>query len=125
MISTDAPDANTAKSFTFLYQTDVNAKVFGFGNARRDTGFTNLTVTFAGMPVQLFDGENRSFRFTLPTFTAKADKTFALTFSFASATKFNEIDFDIETAVVPVPAAGGLLLLALGGIAALRRRKAV
>ena len=86
--------------------------------------FKNLTMSWldAGNAVLSTINLARGETLLATVFTAP-NLTQSLVFSWTGSKNGAGFDVEVAAAVVPVPAAGFLLLGALGGIAALRRRK--
>lgn len=128
----------------FMVDEAGNTLTFSFEN----TSASTASVTFFGWSVQqnlaaFTDGVQLSFgpysdsvaegeSFGDNTnFLIGAGDTATLTITYGSVFdlgngedgNFANIDFTVRAAVVPIPAAGLLLLTALGGVAVLRRRK--
>ncbi|GGE29744.1 hypothetical protein GCM10011360_17270 [Primorskyibacter flagellatus] len=82
-----------------------------FGVGATDTGFTTVNS----------NGSTGNATGTLPTFVTSND--FSLNFFADGTAKTVIMGYTFTVSAVPVPAAGALLLGAMGGLAALGRRK--
>ena len=120
------PVSKGAGSWSVMFEADndpVNAEASATIGRIALGQFTGLTMTWLGAMNQVLSsisiaqgGNFLSTVFTVP------DLSQTLVFNWTGAKK--GAGFDVEVAAnVPVPAAGFLLVGALGGIAALRRRK--
>ena len=129
-------DGSTGAGGTFATtQVFKNGKfniLFQFsGSNRIDSPFDDLEVNFGGIVASVNKAYNavgnQGDFFAL--FTGIIVGNAGTTLSFRDLGKDNQgiilKNVVVEMSPVPVPAAGGLLVLALGGLAALRRRKAL
>jgi hypothetical protein len=98
-----------------------------FDYGRNGSGTETLTFGFGGSSFTLvIDGTNslsNAFTTFTLTFTALTTGTSTLFFEAAGSDNQGPVIDNVSLAAVPVPAGGLLLLGALGGLAALRRRK--
>lgn len=126
-------DAGGEYTFTFYNSSSTAAALTLFGGTVKQ-----VTAAFDdGVSIMFGDKFTRDYAegetdFFRTTFTLAAGETQVLTIMFGdtvSVGRFGNgdanIDFSLAATTVPVPAAGLLLLTALGGAAALRRRKSV
>lgn len=121
-----AVDTSTGtSSYEFVFEVDPAAAVAGSGTVKRDSTVLGLEVLFNGVAVDLHPvGATDTLSFAFGPEAFYPGSPFSLTIAYEAAASTDNIDFDIELAPVPVPAAGLLLLTALGaGSIAARRRK--
>ncbi|WP_210526666.1 VPLPA-CTERM sorting domain-containing protein [Rubellimicrobium arenae] len=128
----DLGDAGDTYVFSFENTSDRLAAVALLGGTVQQLsaafqGGVSITFGSAG-PFTFAEDETSGFENTL---LVGAGETVDLTLTFGQVIDTGvrpggktDIDFAIEAAVIPVPATGLLLLTAVGGLAALRRRRA-
>jgi hypothetical protein len=126
-------DAGDTLTFTFTNNSTSSAALTLFGGTVQQTSaaFTGgVDLDFGTLVnLDLDQGEDLSFEYDNLVVGAGSSVTLTITFGNVIDTGRREggvadIDFSVEAALVPVPAAGLLLLTALGGLAVSRRRKA-
>ncbi|WP_176559560.1 VPLPA-CTERM sorting domain-containing protein [Rubellimicrobium roseum] len=126
-------DAGNTYTIAFTNSSDKFAaiSILGATVQQLSAAFTDgVTFTFGSLdPVKIAQDVSSGFETSL---TVAAGETVNLSVQFGQVVDTGvrkggvaDIDFAVEAAVVPVPAAGLLLLTAMGGLAAMRRRKTV
>jgi hypothetical protein len=120
--------ATLTYSFTNNSATTAAVTFFGVSVNQNSAEFTDgVSVDFHTFSADYAQGETTGEN---ATFNVASGATATLTIQFGDVVDnavtggTANIDFTVEAALVPVPAAGLLLLTALGGIAVMRRRKA-
>ena len=125
-------DAGGTFATTQVFKNGKFNILFQFsGSNRIDSPFDDLEVNFGGVVASVNKAYNavgnQGDFFAL--FTGIIVGNAGTTLSFRDLGKDNQgiilKNVVVEISPIPVPAAGGLLVLALGGLAALRRRKAL
>ncbi|MBP1805975.1 VPLPA-CTERM sorting domain-containing protein [Rubellimicrobium aerolatum] len=127
----DIGDAGTTYTFSFFNSsTNPVQAFFGATVLQVSAAFSDgVTFTFGSLgPVTVPEGDTDGAETTL---IVAAGESIDLLVEWGTVIDDGllngggtaDIDFAVEAAVIPVPAAGLLLISALGGLAALRRRK--
>ncbi|WP_298976368.1 VPLPA-CTERM sorting domain-containing protein [uncultured Roseobacter sp.] len=121
--SSNIADLDTGPmSVSFDFEVNPARSVEGIGTVRRSTTVENLVITFNGVVVAT-DGGSPTAEFHFGPANFQPGEIFTLTFSWTAAAATDNIDFDVELAPVPVPAAGLLLASVMGGGAFVARRR--
>ncbi len=107
---------------SFDFEVNPARSVSGVGTVRRSPNILGLVITFNGSVVDIFNGGETAF-FNFGPANFQPGEIFTLTFAWDAATADDNIDFDVELAPVPVPAAGLLLASVIGGGAFVARRR--
>lgn len=126
----DVGDLGDTLTFTFTNSSSQTAAITLFGTTvlQSSAEFTDgVEIDFGPLSYDVAQGDGM---ITSDTFTIAANSSAMLTIQFGTVVDAGiapggqaDIDFTVEAALVPVPAAGLLLLTALGGAFAMRRRK--
>ena len=126
----DVGDTGETLTFTFTNSSASTAAVTIFGTTvlQNTAAFTDgVDIDFGPLSYDIAEGDSM---ISEDSFIIAAGASVILTVQFGDVIDAGiapggqaDIDFTVEAALVPVPAAGLLLLTALGGMAWTRRRK--
>lgn len=131
IIRVSAADAGAAFLQTWTFTATEDLSVAGVGTVRQPTFFSGLSISFDGAAVAFVAGAGGTQTFEFPTAVLGLGDTIDVTVAWddytGSNTASSTITFDIATeaviAPVPLPAAGWMLLGAMGGLGLLMRNR--
>jgi hypothetical protein len=114
-------------SFTWTFTATQDLKVRGVGTLRQPGFITTPSVSYNGGAVALVPGVAETDTFAFPTVALTAGDSVTVTLAWAGFTgtgaDSSTFTYDIQTSPIPLPAAGWMLVSAIGGMGFLARRR--
>jgi hypothetical protein len=131
IIRASSADAGAAYTQSWTFTATEKLIVSGVGTIRQPGFFSGLAVLFDGLAVALLPGAGGTDTFAFPTVGLAPGEDVVVTVSWddyiGTGGDSSTITFDLTTdpvaAPIPLPAAGWMLLGALGGLGALTRSR--